>query len=183
MKYCLLISISFFSFGTGCAARQKEIRAYIEENPIWKMVENCGYENCLPMVDFLTGKDISTRLEFFKDQRNQFFVVHTEFTTVQDKFEFNPSAVKIKLSNGETLKPKGFTCSQTVFDLHYLRSNPSLQGPMHVREGDCFLLFFDRPVPQVEEELVMNIDEALTANGRSIDVPLIYFRKNVAKQQ
>jgi len=120
-------------------------------------------------------------VEFEMGTEKQFFGILILFGSVKNKYEFNPSNVMVHF-NAETLKAKGFTCSNTIWDRHYLRSNPPLQGSMPIQEGDCFLLFFDLPVRQVEEQFVMNIDEALTANAKSIGVPLIHFRKNVGKQ-
>jgi hypothetical protein len=167
-----------------CSASQKEIRAYIEPNPHWKIIEVCGYEHCDPMIDILKGKDVAFRVEFDRGNDGEFFIIQTIFTSVNNQFEFNPSNVMVKFKNEEILKPKGFTCSRTIWDLQYLRSNTSLRGPIPIKEGDCFVLFFDRPIPQVqvEEELVMNLGEALLENDRSIGVPLIHFRKSVGKQ-
>lgn len=177
--YFFIFITCLVSFSLSCSGPQKELRAYIEPNPHWKMVEACGYEGCRPMVDFLKGKDVTFRVEFDRDNEKQFFIVQTMFTSVSNEFEFNPSNITIMLKNEETLRPKVFTCSHTIWDLHYLRSNSPLQGPVSIKELDCFLLFFDHPAPEVGEELMMNINEALTENGRSIGIPLIHFRKNI----
>jgi len=174
--YILLVGFSFFALS--CSPVQKEIRAYTDQNPDWKMVENCGYERCYPMVDFLTGQDIALEVIFDENKKQQFFIIRTTFTSVNIQFQFNTSNVVVTTENRERLKPKGFTCSYTIANLRYLRSKPFLQGEIPVKPGDCYLLFFDHPAPPKDEELTMDMNEALTANGKPIGMPLIRFRKN-----
>ncbi|MBI5197067.1 MAG: hypothetical protein HZA19_00495 [Nitrospirae bacterium] len=169
--------------------RYKEIRAYIDRNPNWKIVENCGYENCQPMVDFLTGENITAKIEFFKDNKNLFFDILLNFTNVNETFEFNTESIFVRLGNGMNLNPKVFRCGKTKEEIDYLlqpahserdllRLKPSLQGSISIMNLDCFRLFFDYPPPSIEEEIVMNINSALTLKGKPIEVPLIHFRKN-----
>lgn len=204
--YVCVFLMSLASFILSCSAPQKEVRAYIEENPNWKMVEACGYESCGPKVDYLTGKDIEIRVEFDRGNKNDHFDVHVWFRFVKNDFEFDPSNVHFELGKGETLTPKVFRCRFTDKErkyllslrseretanklyLDFLRSRPSLQGPIFLKKSvkddtdDCFWFFFDQPAPSLEEEVTMNFNKALALNSQPIDVPLVHFRKNVGKR-
>ena len=89
-----------------------------------------------------------------------------------------PSYLTVKLGHGEVLKPKVFTCSYTIWDLDYLRTMPSLLGKVPVNNS-CYLLFFDHSPPAKNDEAEMNLNVALSSIGKRMDIPLIYFRKNV----
>ena len=173
----ICISITFLLLG--CTTHQNEIRAYAVGNLNWKMVEGCGYENCDPMVDYLTGDDTTIRLEF--DKMQHFFVIRITFiSNVNRPIVFDPKNLKIMLKDEGILKPRVFSCSYTMWDLDYLRISPSLQNPVNVK-NDCFLLFFDHPGLSLDEEVIMDINSALSSSGKQLVVPLIYFRKNPGK--
>ncbi|MCG3113838.1 MAG: hypothetical protein MCM46_18695 [Candidatus Manganitrophus sp. SB1] len=180
--YVFTFLMSFTSFALSCSAPQKEVRAYIEANPNWKMVEVCGYESCGPKVDHLKGKDIDIRLEVFKFQEHQFFVIGMDFMGLSGTYQFDPSKILIEVSNGKPLKPKRMSCNIPL-DVNDLRLASALPGPfpIPIKEDDCFSLFFDHPAPPNDKELIMNFNKALTLNGEPVGIPLIYFRKNVAE--
>ena len=173
------ILVSCFALIMGCTAAQKEIRASIEQDPEWRMIQNCGYEGCTPTVDFLIGKEMTIRIECDNDwQTKQFFTVGVSFDSFVPELDFYPSRVTIKMGDGEVLMPKGFSCSYTISNLEFLRSHPELQEPLNVKKRDCFLLFFDHPALSVDEEVVMYMDQAVTSKGTPIRLPPITFKKN-----
>jgi hypothetical protein len=151
------------------------------------MLESCGYEGCTPMVDFLSAKDIRIRIEAFNHIKNpNLFLIRVGFvgkdfyTLKSDEYEFEPSAVTVKLSNGTVLKPKGFTCSYTRWDKQYLQSAPAIERAMTMKRNSCFLLFFDYPPLSVEEEFTMNI-YGLKRLGQPESIPTVYFRKAISR--
>jgi len=175
-------SIMFITFGCASAPMsQKEMRAYIDRVPGWAMVEKCGYENCAPMVDFLTSNNMTVRIEFDNDQQTrQFFMIKTEFITVKRAYQFNPSNLSIQISTEPVIKPKVFTCYYTIWDIQYLRDRPSLEGVLPIQAQDCYLLFIDHAAPSANDNLILNLTDAITVNGLHVDIPLIHFRKNAA---
>ncbi len=183
VKYPLFVSLFFSSIvllqGCSLPVRQKDFRAYADDSSTWKMVEHCGYENCEPIVDFLTSEDLAIRLEFDNDDRTQhFFGIRTSFVPISAQYEFNPSTITVKLKNGEVLKPRAFTCAYTIWDLNYLRTTQSLQGSLPVKLNTCYLLFFDHEQLSFTDDADMSINDAITSNGVSLGIPLIHFRAN-----
>ncbi|MBI4825122.1 MAG: hypothetical protein HY807_01680 [Nitrospirae bacterium] len=179
----LILVLLFIAMLSGCIRRDHIIsRPIINFNPNWTMVEECGYEGCLPMVDFLTSKDMKIRIQSFNHMENigLFLVTVDFFSKNNSEFSFNHSDVIVKLGDGTVLKPKGFTCSYTRWDLEYLRSAPPLSGSIPISENNCFLLFFDYPSPSVEEEFEMNLD-GLKRNGEAVEVPTVYFKKGISR--
>lgn len=182
LKYLHLVLAVYIIFQSyGCAVSQKEIRAFMSDKtgkPGWQMVEKCGYQGCNPVVDFLTSKDMTIRIECDNDWKTKkYFIIRTFFDSISKQVEYNPSTVTVKFKNGTVLKPKAFTCSFTEWDLNYLRSQPSLQEQVSVSKDSCYLLFFDHPALAKGEEIEMNMNNALSSNGKSLDIPLVYFKK------
>jgi hypothetical protein len=74
----VLLAAALFVHLFGCSPKvlvHKEIRGSIEQNPSWKMSEKCGDDDCTVMVDFLTGKDMSLKIEFDNDQQTKHFFI------------------------------------------------------------------------------------------------------------
>lgn len=190
IQHRFILVLLFLSMLSGCVQDYVLSRPIIKQNPYWEIVEGCGYEHCGPMVDFLSSSDIRIRIEArYNYTREKIFVIEasfldTDFYTLtspkSDEYEFDSSAVMVKLGNGTVLKPKGFTCSYTRWDLEYLRSAPPLSGSIPISENHCFLLFFDYPTPSVEEEFTMNLD-GLKRNGEAVEVPTVYFKKGISR--
>jgi hypothetical protein len=175
----LLIYGTMLSGCTPAASIQKEIRVFIEQNPGWKINEKCADDDCTMLVDFLTGKNMTIRVELDNDrQTKHFFIIRTEFTSLKYQAQYTPSNIKVKLKNGETLKPKVFTCYYTISDLEYLRARPSLEGSFPLNKLDCYLLFFDHPALGAGDEAIMDMNEAFTVSGKKLDVPLVRFLKD-----
>lgn len=174
---CIILPISL-SYFVSCSGPEKEIRAYIEENPHWRMVEQCGYEHCGPKVDFLTAENFSIRLE--GDRLNN------EYVIIRISFERKPidliylSRVVATLDGEKLQKPRIFTCPFTRWELSYLRNAQVLQDPesIEVSHG-CFLVFFDHPVPNNFREITLDFNDSVKFGERTIEVPLIHFRKNI----
>lgn len=173
----------------GCIPQDHIIsRPTIEKNPEWEMVESCGYEGCRPMVDFLSATDIRIRMEAFNHEQEIFVIrvsfVGTDFYTLKspqlDEYDYDPSAVTVKLSNDTVLKPKGFMCSYTKWDKQYLQSASAIDGSIPVKKNSCFLLFFDYPPPSVEEEFTMDLN-GLKRNGNSVEIPTVFFKKGISR--
>lgn len=179
--FALLVSTLLLCI-CGCATTvpiHKEVRASIEQTANWKMSENCADDDCSVLVDYLSSNDLTFKIEFDNDQQTKhFFIIRTDFTVVKkSQVQYNPTKSVVKISTGETLKPKAFTCYYIINDLEYLRSRSPLEGSFPVKKSDCYLLFFDHPVLSGKDEVVLNLDEALSIAGKRLDVPLIHFKK------
>ena len=171
----------------GCAKDHVVSRPTIENNPNWEMVENCGYEGCTPMVDFLSAKDIRIRIESFNHLlRPNLFVLRVMFVGTDydelksDQYKFNTSDTSMTLMDGTILTPKVFTCSHTIWDKNYLQSTPSMKGRIRLSDNNCFLLYFDSPPPTVNEEFTMAIN-GLTKSGQHVDIPDITFKNGISR--
>jgi len=175
--YCVLFVCMQFS--SGCAAsQQKNVRASTQPSDDWQMYEDCGYEGCEPMVDFLKGPDITFKAEFDEGRNSSFFIIRLNIISLHEKsLQFYPPNVYVILPSGDKLTPKVFTCSNTIWDLSYLRTQPSLLAARSLSQNDCILLFFDHPFRTVESGLVLNVEDAIVSYGKSIGVPLIKFKK------
>ncbi len=147
------------------------------------MMENCGYEGCYPMVDFLTGKHLSIRIQSENHEKSNIFLILTDFM-VKGKgyFKLDPSRFVLDLTNGKILIPKVIPCSGTLYDLSYLRSVPGLEGPIVIEDkrGACVRLFFDEPPPTVEETFILRI-AGVTMRGEPVDIPEVIFRKGISR--
>lgn len=185
--HCLAL-IFFIGLLQGCIPQDHIIsRPTIEKSPDWEMVESCECEGCLPMVDFLSAGDIRIRIQAFNHMKSpNLFLITVGFLgkdfyeLKSDEYEFDSSAVTVKLSNGMVLKPKGFTCSYTKWDKQYLRSASAIEGAMPIQKNSCFLLFFDYPPPSVEEEFVLNL-KGLKRKGKTVEVPIVLFKKGTSR--
>lgn len=165
---------------TPATSIQKEIRVFIKQNPDWKIAEKCADDDCTMLVDFLTGKNMTIRVELDNDpQTKHFFIIRTDFTSLKYQAQYTPANIRVKLKSGETLKPKVFTCFYTISDLEYLRARPSLDGSFPLNKLDCYLLFFDHPALIAGDEAVMDMNEAFIFNGKRLDVPLVRFQKDL----
>lgn len=183
----------------------------MEENPNWKMLENCGYESCGPMVDFLAADEIQVRVEFDKDSRDKTLGVLSAFFPANEGFAFDPTIVRFKINNREILTPRVFPCGFTEEEgdkldslfksvradpdrhpdkekpneifLGFLRSRSTYQGAVNLfkyPDFECFWFFFEHPAPEGVEEMIMDMGEGLTQNGKPVKVPMIKFMKNPA---
>jgi hypothetical protein len=175
-----VLLIAAISHIVGCKIPQKEIRAYIDFNPHWKMIENCGYQGCYPMLDFLTGKEATIIFEF--DKNKPYSVIKITFLSLSDKqIIFDPTYVSLTLSNSEVIKVKVFSTLDPTWYLQDISTSPSLKSPISVKEYDNYLIFFDYTTAVLDKELILDIDNSLSSKGKPLGVPLIYFRKNLAR--
>jgi|GEM_PF-4578374 len=180
----LLLLVTFGLLAQSCVPKMRDVReyrAFMEPDPNWGMDKRCDDMYCHLIIDFFVSKDMEFGVKFRKDMEQQFFTVRVDFESVRNLFQFSPSKVTVRLSNGQVLKAKAFTCAYTIRDIDYLRSHPSLPDGIPLkgsRASDCFLLFFDYPGPPIEDELTIEMNEALTSNGMPTGIPLIHFRKN-----
>jgi hypothetical protein len=164
---------------SGClSALQKQFRAYIDDDSRWKLVEGCSSEQCYPKVDYLKSADMTIKIEFDRHYKGDFFIIRTWFTEAARVCSYTPSGVTVQLKDGHTLFPKVLKCSNTIWDIHNLRSYSSIEEPVFINKRECFLLFFDHPIPLLYDVFTMNMKQALTVNGEQIDVPLIRFNHN-----
>lgn len=202
LKFYLLFILGSVPIFVGCAVPQKEFRAHmIEENPNWKMLENCGYESCNPKVDFLAADEIKVRVEFDKDSRDKTLSVLSGFFPANEGFAFDPTIVRFKINNREIITPRVFPCGFTEEEVNkldslfksvrgdpnrhpdkekaneiflgFLRSRPTYQGAVNLSKHpdfECFLFFFEHPAPEGVEEMIMDMGEGLTQNGKPVKV-------------
>jgi hypothetical protein len=171
------LSICLISVGVSCAVLQEEYRAHIDSDQHWKMVETCGFEGCYPMVDVLIGNGTRARFDFYKIQRGQLIFVKVTFLAVKEDLTFDPAKITATLSGQRGLPVKGFRCANIIWDLQVMRHTPSVESPVQVSKNDCYILFIDYQ-GLTQETIAMNINSALTLNGRSMGVPVIYFKRN-----
>jgi hypothetical protein len=190
--------ILFFmvAFLSACASPHvRYSKPEIEENPFWEIHEECGYENCYPLVDFLVGEGIKIRLESFNGNLagDVFEIYIVIITDKKDLYHINPSNIYIKLANNDVIYAKPIDCSRSDEEikvlsskdfnaLDYLRSAKPIIGEVAVSNGDvsgekwhkCIELFFDIIPPPAEEEFYLMLD-GLSKNGVKVKVPKIHF--------
>jgi hypothetical protein len=133
-------------------------------------------------VDFLTGRDVTIRIEALNHTphniRNGIFLVRTMFPYANGgDIAFDPSETTIELANGSLFKARGFPCRGTITDRSYFVSAASLVGFQRVDHNNyCYFLFFDSPPPRVDEGFIMRLN-GVRLHGKLIDVPEIIFRQ------
>lgn len=183
------LSIIIVLTASGCSIPVKEIRAFIDEDPDWKIVERCGFEHCYPIVDYLTGKELIVRLEVNNEEDN-FYTIYIQFrdlanvplnTKTKRSLEFQPSKLIALL---DAKKPLNFELYKS---LNYYMKNKQIvvtsfpPGPISL-ETDYFIgLLFRSPYPAEAKEITLNMNDALTSNGVPIRIPIIHFRKFSSK--
>ena len=176
LKFLLLLGSLHGCIRTDHVISRPTIRDYSG----WKMIENCGYEHCDPLVDFLTTEDVSIRIESLNDAPRTIFVIRVLFIPKnRNEVAFNPSVVSVKRADGRTLAAKGLPC-RTIFDISHLRSARPITGPVQIDKLDCFYLFFDSPPPSVEEEFTLKL-AGVIRKGQALEVPDIIFRKGISR--
>ena len=192
IKSRLLVPLVFLCILSlqGCAASQHEYRAYTVNNSDWKLLEDCGYESCYPLVDFLTGKDIAIRAVLTKINISGYFVMisitvynghRQEIINSSDHlYEIKPSDISIEIDNKKIAYK---VASKPIF----YNSNPSrvLIGPelldtYRIDKMNNYSFVFEYPITQ-NEDIVMKFNDAFKLNGKKMEVPTIYFKKNQDK--
>jgi hypothetical protein len=167
------VCLYFFIFG---CRTQLEKRAFIDDSAQWKIIDECSY--CYPIVDLLKSNIMTMRLEFHNDdQKGKFFIVKSHFINTSKPCKFIPSKIKAKLREGEILKQKAFACSYTIWETNYLRSHSPLKEPIMIEKEGCYLLFFDHSPLSINDELILDMKEAVIMDEKNVDIPLIYFKK------
>ncbi len=124
---------------------------------------------------------------FFEAEENTPFLISVEFIELKAPVDFTPSRITLRRNNGEILRAKAISCYNKKWDLENVRLYPPIVEPVHVDKEDryhmvgkpCYTLFFDYPVPPVEEEFILFMNDAFTSNSIKMDIPLIYFRKTI----
>jgi len=184
MTICLLLLVFSLSQPQGCILMKEDhiiSEPTIRESKEWKMVKKCGYERCGALVDFLTGKYVTIRIESYSDEKENLFLISAEFLdTKNTEFKFNPSLATVELADHTLLKAKGFTCSYTITEVNYLRTVSSLSGFIPLNDNACFFLFFDAPPPSVEEQFIFRFN-GVTRRGQPFDIPEVIFRKGIIR--
>jgi len=178
-RWYVFIILVWVAFVASCT-HHPGLKAYAGNNPDWKMIEHCFGEGCHARGDFLIGHGGNIYIQFDEPSNKQFSTLSIHFGMLRKTLgdfeiplDFNPSKVLVRLPNGEMLMPKAFPCRRTIYELDYFRSNPGIEESSSVKEGDCFLLFFDRYVNP--KEITLDITEALVSTAKPINVPLIHF--------
>ena len=173
----LFFLIPAFLFGCGFTAKPKSV-ATIRENNDWKIIEDCGYENCYPLVDFITSKDLQVRIEAHNKTNKDFFIITIAFQgDTKDEYEVDPYGFSLRFKN-EKLIPKAFTCSYTIWNRQYLMNTDPLVGIISIKENSCYLLFFDRPPPPVEDNFSFCIEGLYKQGNREFFPEIIFTMKN-----
>ena len=157
--------------------------AYIDEkNSAWEIKH--PHDNATgSKLDFLKSKNMTIWLRF--SNQGKWFDIDTKFIEITDPIEFSSSRISLKLSNGEVVTGKAISCYNRDWDLESLRLYSSVTEPVNieivkkydVKAQPCYSLFYDRPAPSVDEEFIMYMNDAFTANGKNISLPPIHFRK------
>jgi hypothetical protein len=148
----------------------------------WNLAQECGYEHCYPLVDFLSREDVSLRIELLWGNREKFpFLILIRFDEKRKgDFTFDASLSTVKFDDGRILQPKGLSCSGTFTNFSYLRSTPGVQGAISAMKSACFYLFFDRPLHRVDEQFTLTL-EGVTKRREPVKIPEIVFRNRVSK--
>lgn len=181
-KFFFILTICLFSItSVNCAVSQNEFRAYIDQDPHWKIVEMCGFQGCYPMVDVLTGENISIRFDFHKRQQGQLIYVTITFLEVDGIVTFNPTCITAVLNHTKPLQIKIFERSRLISDAQYLQLMTPLKGEIQIQKGDCYLLFVDYQ-SLTNENITINIDNVFTLEGKKLKIPRIDFKRNPAYQ-
>jgi len=157
-----------------CGGAPLEIRAFIDNNPKWKMLENCGYQGCYPMVDFLTSEVATIRIEYDEGYHKEDFNIKIFISELHQPLSFNPSKLKARFVNDIELMPKGVRFG---LDKNQMRANPSLQESVLLKKYDGFHLFFDHSALVVGDGFTLDFNNAFTLNGIPVDVPVIYLKR------
>jgi len=185
-----IASVGFF----GCAlADMKAIRS---EASIFE--KGSGWEITHPRdnstgnrLDWLENRDMKIEIlferNFFKGEENNPFLISVKFIELKAPVEFMPSRITLRRNNSEILRAKAISCYNNKWDIENLRLNSAIVEPVLVDKEDryhmvgkpCYTLFFDYPVPPVEEELILFMNDAFTSNSIKMDIPPIYFRKTI----
>jgi len=176
---CTLLFVHLVAQSCGLSDRSFS-QPTIAPNTEWAMMQKCGYESCGAKVDFLTGKDITIRIEADNDIphaiQDRIFLVHVEFLSKTPlTFEYDPSQTAVRLPNGLIATAKGLPCPGTILDRSYMLATAPITGYQRVEKIDCFLLFFDVTPPRVDEIFTMNL-LGLRRDGVRVEVPEIVFR-------
>ena len=174
----LFIIVFSLAISFGCRELHEASRPTTAENPEWKLIEDCGYENCYPLVDYLVGKDIKIRIDPFNEPVVDYFRIPLIFIpNNKNVFTFNPSMTTVTFKNGNKVNAKGFF--RITGGLNYLRSAPSLQGSIPLDKNEVSVnLFFDVPQPSMDEEFILTI-KGLSRSGEPVNVPDLHFRKGM----
>lgn len=183
--------LCFLSIGfIGCAlADMKETRSgasNIEKGSGWG-IDHPRDNATGKRLDILKNRDMTVWILLFKDEENKYFRIKTVFEEVKKPIEFSPSRITLKRSNGDILRGKAISCDNKTLDLKSLRLYKPLPEPISIDRVEkyqmvgvpCYTLFFDYPAPPVDEEFILFMNDAFTANSVKMDIPPIYFRKTI----
>lgn len=158
----------------GCAAQQKEFRAFIDNNTEWKLVESCGYEGCYPKVDFLTYKDIALRIEFDTID-HKYNVVRIIFESGANSLTFSPYKIYTEV-NGIQVINKVLYSSNPNRKSDYLSSEQGLSDDHAISGAKGYLIILNFPVTQ-KEVVTIKLNNALRLNGKQLNLPAINFKR------
>ena len=115
LNLCLFVIIS-----VGCSFTKTPIvfsKPSISESTIWKLTEECGYEGCYPLVDFIEGPDVRIRIEVSNGKRAKGAFTTTLFFIIagQDLLTISPSKIYVEFSDGNKFYAKPFKCGSLEF--------------------------------------------------------------------
>ena len=116
----------------------------------WEIKENCGFEGCYPLVDYLKGEDISIRFDLFNtvhDAKGEHFSIRLTFDAPIDKIcTYNPTNT-ILIYKRKRISPYRYvTHGTTKIDSNENRIIPferySTKIPRYESNSLLVLLFF-----------------------------------------
>lgn len=164
---------------TGCyVAEPHAISApNIGSNSYWKIITGCGYEHCgPPPVDYLVGKDVSFRLVFQHDEKEQFVIGMSVVPKNNATVEVDTSFV-IERAQKE-YQATAYECDRDVWNPLFREAMMPIRKLIIKEKDRCAVLFFSTSVPPVDENFKMRIPDVVI-DGARIDVPVITFEKAV----
>ena len=121
---------------------------------------------------------------FIGDDRGRFFLINVQLTKGSNDIQFSPSLVTARLGGGKVISAKGVKCEEAMGNLEYYRLLSSLAEPITIRKDGCFTLFFDCPIESsTKEQVILEMNGSVKANGSKIAFRPVHFEKNPEKRR
>lgn len=179
--FCLLVLIS-----SGCARTPQvpESIASIGPSKKWKIEENCGYEGCYPLVDFLKGEGISIRFDLTNTKihryQSTFSIQLTFLIPIEKNCTYNPPNTQLIYGGRNQIFPFRFG---SYGEFRY-ESNDKLIDPIELTGVDVpgqrikyhsFTLYFPVQNLPPSESFSLKIND-FGCEGQKINIPIVNFQ-------
>jgi hypothetical protein len=182
--YSLILSVIMVAGLISCGLVPKEVIAtgvYAEDpNHVWKVTSEIFQGS---RRYSLRSNLIAIVLDFYRDPTGKYFQVGTSFRDIHsDDMTFNPSLVTMRLPAGDHLKVDAYCPGITLWGSQ--NSKRDCRFPYIIHLNRSFSVYtgsivFAHPPPSIEEETVMYMNDALTSDGKKLEIPPIHFRNTI----